>query len=119
MYTFNPDNPSLVVKSAGYAVYSDMFRDGVFWAPKYEIYSARFLGSYAGKTTAGDQWVCKSDHVDHFGPQFHCTAVWFHGLRHSDLTVAASDWWIGFDKFHPEYEVPSTAPRPPTKQRKA
>ena len=110
MYTFNPRNPKLATKSTGYNVYSEMFADGVFWAPKYEIHAARFLGGE--KITAGDQWVCKPGIVKGFGPQFHCTAVWFHGLRHSDLTVAASDWWISFDRFHSEYEVPATATFP-------
>ena len=111
MYAFNPNKPELACKSSGYSVYSEMFKDGVFWTPKYELYSARFMAGSdgVGKVTAGDQWICKADEARNFGPQFHCTAVWFHGLRYDELEQAAAGLWINFDRFLPDYEVPPTA----------
>ena len=106
IYCFNMNNPKLAVKSMGYAMYSELFDDNIFWAPYYELQIQRSLAGAEniGKITVGDQWVCKEELVPGFGPMFHLTAVWFHALPIEDLGRQGCNW-VSLDTFRKEYEL--------------
>jgi hypothetical protein len=106
VYCFNMSNDKLAFKSMGYAMYSELFDDNIYWAPHYELQIMRSCGGtgHIGKITAGDQWVCKEELSPGFGPMFHLTAVWFHALPLSDLGKEGCNW-VSLDSFHKEYEL--------------
>ena len=107
LYCFPMSNPKLAIKSSGYSVYSELFEDGVFWTVMYELQVARWMGGQPGigKITAEDQWVCKTGHARDYGPMYHCTAVWYHALTHTDCAEAVRHLLVSMDRFLPEYEV--------------
>jgi hypothetical protein len=106
IYCFSMDKHELARKSMGYAMYSELFEDNIFWAPYYELQVLRDAGGCTGigKITAGDQWVCKEEIVPEFGPMFHLTAVWFHALSLEDLGKKGCNW-VSLDRFHKAYEL--------------
>ncbi len=44
LYCFPMGDSRFRGKSSGYNVYSELFRDGVYWTVSYELQVARFLG---------------------------------------------------------------------------
>ena len=96
-------------RSSGYAVYSEIFEDGIYWAPYYEMQVARFMAgsSGIGKISAGaQQWVNKEIPIPGFGPMYHTDKVWLHAIRHSELTDAHhAGRYVNFDRFLKEYEI--------------
>lgn len=106
IYCYNMNDPKLAGKSMGFALYSELFDDNIFWAPYYQLQIQRSCAGSEkiGKITVGDQWVCKEERVPGFGPMFHLTAVWFHALPIEDLGRQECNWVL-LDKFHKEYEL--------------
>ena len=106
VYCFPLAKDRLAVKASAYAVHSELFEDSIYWTPMYELQVARFMGGAPciGKISAGDQWVCKTAYSPTFGPMWHCAAVWYRAVCHTDCAEAAKQLWISLDRFLPEYE---------------
>ena len=107
VYCFNMKNAvpeDTAVKSHGYAVYTNLFNDKVWWGIKYEMQAMEWYAGYANHaiSAGGRQWCFPEDLQDGLGPWFHVTAVWFHAATLEELQ---DSYAMTEAQFFKEYEL--------------
>jgi hypothetical protein len=110
VYAYRPIGNRSAMASSGYAVYSDLAKNGLYFSPRFQLEVNTSKAIHDGvKMSVGDQQYALP--VDYY----HITGMWFHCLSGDDIMAGKSRGWTPLDDWHPEYELrsPHAADRPP------
>ena len=103
VYAYRRVGQKLAISSSGYAVYSDLAGNGIYFAPRFRIVfqSWRAGEPGVGKISAGDGQLRLTPGM------FHITGVWIHIMTHREASVGGP-LWFSADDWHPEYGISGT-----------
>ena len=100
VYAFRPIGNRAAVASSGYAVYSDLATNGLYFSPRFELAVNTAKASNDGvKMSAGNQQYAVPDGY------YHITGLWIHCLSGNDIKEGKSSSWTPLDDWHPECEL--------------
>jgi hypothetical protein len=100
VYAYRPIGNRAAVSSSGYAVYSDLATNGLYFSPRFELAVNTAKASYDGvKMSAGNQ-----QYAVPYG-YYHITGLWIHCLSGDDIKAGKSSSWTPLDNWHPECEL--------------
>ena len=102
VYTFRPISNRCAIASAGYAVYSDLAKNGLYFSlsPRFqlEVQTWRNMEAGVGRINAGEKQMRLAVGIYHF------TGVWFHCLTGQDVPQVTL-YHANLDDWDPAYEM--------------
>jgi hypothetical protein len=100
VYAYRPTGNKAALSSSGYAVYSDLAKNGLYFSPRFELAVNMGLASNDGKKmSAGDQQYALPPGY------YHITGVWFHCVSGNDITSGKCTAYTMHDDWHPGCEL--------------
>jgi hypothetical protein len=99
VYAYRPIGNKTALQSCGYAVYSDLANNGLYFSPRFELAVNTKKAVWDGtKIAAGNQQYCLRKGL------YHITGVWIHCLSGNDV-MAGMNTWTSLDDWHPGHEL--------------
>ena len=106
VFAYRPVGNSIALSSAGYAVYSDLASNGLYFSPRFELAVNTQAAAMQGvKMSAGH-----SQYALPLG-YFYITGLWIHCISGNDVMNGKTAVWTLLDDWHPECEL-ATKRRP-------
>jgi hypothetical protein len=100
VYAYRPIGNKAAVSSSGYAVYSDLAKNGLYFSPRFDLAVNTAKALHDGvKMSAGNQQYAIPDDYSHI------KGLWIHCLSGEDIMAGKSSSWTLLDNWHPEYEL--------------
>jgi hypothetical protein len=100
VYAYRPIGNKAAVSSSGYAVYSDLATNGLYFSPRFDLAVNTAKASSDGvKMSAGNQ-----QYAIPYG-YYHIKGLWIHCLSGEDIMAGKSSSWTPLDNWHPECEL--------------
>jgi hypothetical protein len=99
VYAYRPIGNKTALQSCGYAVYSDLAMNGLYFSPRFELAVNTKKAEWNSiKIAAGNQQYCLRKGL------YHITGVWIHCLTGNDVMDGMNSWTC-LDDWHPGHEL--------------
>ncbi len=100
VYAFRPKGNQIARSSSGYAVYSDLANNGLYFSPRFEVAIQLWTAGRAdvGKIAVGESQLALQPGM------FHITGLWIHVLSGDDINSGMFTW-ANLDDWDPQYEL--------------
>ncbi len=99
VYAYRPIGNRAAASSSGYAVYSDLANNGLYFSPRFELALNTDQVKWDGvKMSAGNaQYALPLGY-------YHITGLWIHCISGNDV-MAGMNTWTSLDDWHPGHEL--------------
>ena len=103
VYAYRPIGNRAAASSSGYAVYSDLANNGLYFSPRFELAIQMWTAGRAdvGKISVGESQLALQPGM------FHITGMWIHVLSGDDVRSGMFTW-ANLDDWDPQYELDPT-----------
>jgi hypothetical protein len=103
VYAYRPKGNKAARSSSGYAVYSDLANNGLYFSPRFEVAIQLWTAGRAdvGKIAVGEGQLALQPGM------FHITGLWIHVLSGDDINSGMFTW-ANLDDWDPQYELDPT-----------
>jgi hypothetical protein len=100
VYAFRPNGMRQARASSGYAVYSDLANNGLYFSPRFQLEMQMWKAGTdgVGKISVGDNQLVLQPGM------FHISGVWIHVLSGEDIKSGTMTW-TQIDDWDPQYEL--------------
>ena len=103
VYVYRNVIRKIATSSSGYAVYSDLAHNGIFFAPRYQVFFSQRMFGDAGKAySAGDAQCALAEGM------YYVAGLYIHAVTRQQILARAPkvELWFNCDRWHPEMELP-------------